>query len=176
VYRLEHAYWLQRELVQPTVPAAPVPNADGVSAVAAAAAGGRKRKRNEPAVPKEPKKKKTKPDSRTRASTTDELEARVATAVYALGNSHIRSSWRHTLNGKALLAAAEAGHAQREKSGKQVAIPLSKKRKTQAAAAEALHTQAQAASADEEAQRREEADAAAAAVEGDDLQVVLTDE
>jgi hypothetical protein len=147
VYRLEHAHWLLRDITQPTTPAVVA------AAPVGAAARGRKRKREQLIS-----------DSRTRAPTKEEVEVRVATAVYALTSSHIRRCWRHTLNGRRLLEAAISGHNQREKDGVQVFVPLSRKRRKKAAAATAERQRQSSAAVD--------AEAAAVDAVGDDLHVV----
>jgi hypothetical protein len=157
VYRLEHARWLLRDLTKPTAPAAA---ADAAAAVAPAR--GRKRKREVVA------------DSRTRAPTREEVEIRIATAVYALRTSHIVKCWQHTLNGRGLLETAIIGHAQHvEKNGWPAEIPLSRKRKSKAAAAAMVERSSQSSGvADDEAAD----EAAAMGAAGDDLQIVPLEE
>jgi hypothetical protein len=71
-----------------------------------------------------------KGDNRTRGPRQEEVEERIVASVYALSRMNVLHSWEHTLNGPKLVAAAVAGHHQREKDGCQVTIPAtSKKRK-----------------------------------------------
>ena len=160
VYRLEHARWLRRELTQPTAP---------VADAATVPARGRKRKQAA--------------DSRTRAPTKEEVETRVATAVYALLPSHVQKCWQHTLNGPKQLQAAITGHDQHVKqNGEPKKIPPSpKRRKTKAVVA----TAAAPSQSSDMAESDEEADSADAADNDvqdetqpadDDLQVDLMDD
>ena len=50
-------------------------------------------------------------------------------SVYALSMTNVLHSWEHTLKGTNLVAAAVAGHNQREKDGCQVTIPVTSKKK-----------------------------------------------
>jgi hypothetical protein len=160
VYRLEHAHWLLREITQPSAPAA----VDAAPAGLAERRSNLRKRRRDQAVPM------TVVDSVTRAPTKEEVEVRVATAVYALSSPHIRRCWAHTLNGQKLLTAAVTGHNQREEDGRQVSIPVSRKRRKRAADPESQSTDA----ADDEDAGDDEAAAVEAA--GDDLQVILADE
>jgi hypothetical protein len=70
-----------------------------------------------------------KGESRTRGPRKEEVEERIVASVYALSMANVLHSWEHTLNGTSVVAAAVAGHNQREKDGCQVTIPTTSKKK-----------------------------------------------
>ena len=71
-----------------------------------------------------------KGENRTRGPRKDEVEERIVASVYGLSRTNVLHSWKHTLNGTNVVAAAMAGHQRREKDGCQVTIPATgKKRK-----------------------------------------------
>ena len=71
-----------------------------------------------------------KGENRTRGPRKDEVEERIVASVYGLSRTNVLHSWKHTLNGTNVVAAAVAGHQRREKDGCQVTIPATgKKRK-----------------------------------------------
>jgi DDE superfamily endonuclease len=70
-----------------------------------------------------------KGESRTRDPRKEEVEERIVASVYALSMTNVLHSWEHTLKGTNLVAAAVAGHNQREKDGCQVTIPTTSKKK-----------------------------------------------
>jgi hypothetical protein len=70
-----------------------------------------------------------KGESRTRGPRKEEVEERIVASVYALSMTNVLHSWEHTLKGTNLVAAAVAGHNQREKDGCQVTIPTTSKKK-----------------------------------------------
>jgi hypothetical protein len=69
-----------------------------------------------------------KGESRTRGPRKEEVEERIVASVYALSMANVLHSWEHTLNGTSVVAAAVAGHNQREKDGCQVTIPTTSRK------------------------------------------------
>jgi hypothetical protein len=138
VYRLLFGEFMMRDIEPPIVPVVPP---EGTKEKAKRRPRKRKRKETdltgsegkgegkEEAAPRGKRVKVEVNDHRLRASTWEEVGARVAAAVYALSEDHIQHCWHHTLNGKTQMKEAEEGHARREREGTQVAIPKTKKRK-----------------------------------------------
>jgi len=150
VYRLLHARWLLRPIEQGVI--ATATRRDPASEQVTTASKVKRRSQpkrklvvaeelgEEEEVGKEEEEKEgegegaagVKGENRTRGPRKDEVEEQIVASVYALSRMNVLHSWEHTLNGTRVVAAAVAGHNQREKDGCQVTIPTtSKKRKSE---------------------------------------------
>jgi hypothetical protein len=134
VYRLLHTRWLLRPIEQGVVATATRrdPASDLVTMASTVKRKARRKRQlvvDEEEDDDDDEGAGMKGDSRTRGPRKDEVEERIVASVYALSRMNVLNSWRHTLNGASVLAAAVAGHDQRERDGCQVTIPTTSKKR-----------------------------------------------
>jgi hypothetical protein len=133
VYRLLHSRWLLRPIEQGALAAVVSQDFIGASEQVTKASVVKKKRQTKRKLALEEvedeEEGEEKGDHRTRGPRQDEVEERIVASVYALSHMNVLHSWEHTLNGAVVVAAAVAGHNQRERDGCQITIPTTSRKK-----------------------------------------------
>jgi hypothetical protein len=138
VYRLLHARWLLRSIEQGVMATATRRDPASEQVTTASKMKRRSQPKRKVVVDEEgegedkeeevEERAGVKRENRMRGPRKEEVEERIVASVYALSRMNVLHSWEHTLNGSRVVAAAEAGHNQREKDGCQVTNPATSKK------------------------------------------------